>query len=133
MKAIIVLDALENRAKVQRVGEDADIMRTIYRLIGCDCVQMLPLYPNRIPKGFLALCDENTYGKAEIFNPLASWIHGADEHGQPICNNVIVWKEIPEDVDFMTAEEARQICKDLNDRADEIFDLTMFAVTGARQ
>lgn len=33
----------------------------------------------------------------------------------------------------MTAEEARKICKDLNSRADEIFDLTMFATMGIRK
>ena len=90
------------------------------------------LHPGRLPKGFVAFADEDLYGKMQIFNPLASWIHGADEHGQPICNDVIIWKEIPEDVDFMTAEEARQICKDLNDRAEENFALTMDAVCGKR-
>jgi len=133
MKAIIVLDALENQAKVQRVGDDADIMRTIYGLIGCDCVQMLPLYPDRIPKGFLALCDENTYGKAEIFNPLASWLYGCDDHGACVTRNAVIVKEIPEDFDFMTEEEARKICDDLNAKADDIFIVTMDAVVRARR
>ena len=133
MKAIIVLDALENQAKVQRVGDDADIMRTIYRLIDCRTVQMLPLYPDRIPKGFLALCDEDTYGKAEIFNPLASWLYGCDDHGACVTRNAVIAKEIPEDFDFMTEEEARKICDDLNAKADDIFIVTMDAVVRARR
>ena len=133
MKYCVVLDALENRAKVLRCLNDAEVLQTCYDVIHCNHVENVILHPGRLPEGFVAFADEDLYGKMQIFNPLASWIHGTDEHGQPICNNVIVWKEVPDDVDFMTAEEARQICKDLNDRADEIFDLTMFAVTGARQ
>ena len=133
MKAIIVLDALENRAKVQRVGEDADIMRTIYRLIDCRTVQLLPLYPDRIPKGYIALVDENDHGKVQIFNPLASWLYGCDDHGACITRNAVIVKEIPEDFDFMTEEEARKICKDLNARAEEIFTVTMDAVVRARR
>ena len=133
MRACVVLEALTNRAKVVRVLNDAEVMPTIYQLIGCDTVQMIPLYPDRIPKGFIALCDENTYGKMEIFNPLASWLYGADDHGQFVTRNAVIMKTIPDDFDFMTVEEAREICKSLNDRAEEIFDLTMFKVVAARQ
>ena len=133
MRACVVLEALTNRAKVVRVLNDAEVMPTIYQLIGCDTVQLIPLYPDRIPKGFIALCDENTYGKMEIFNPLASWLYGADDHGQFVTRNAVIMKTIPDDFDFMTVEEAREICKSLNDRAEEIFDLTMFKVVAARQ
>lgn len=133
MKAIIVLDAIENQAKVQRVGDDADIMRTIYRLIDCRTVQMLPLYPDRIPKGYMALVDENDHGKVQIFNPLASWLYGCDDHGACVTRNAVIVKEIPEDFDFMTEEEARKICDDLNAKADDIFIVTMDAVVRARR
>ena len=133
MRACVVLEALTNRAKVVRVLNDAEVMPTIYQLIGCDTVQLIPLYPDRIPEGYIALCDENTYGKMEIFNPLASWLYGADDHGQFVTRNAVIMKTIPDDFDFMTVEEAREICKSLNDRAEEIFDLTMFKVVAARQ
>lgn len=133
MKYCVVLSALENRAKVLRCLNDAEVLQTCYDVIRCQTVENVILHPGRLPNGFVAFADENIMDKMKIFNPLASWIHGADEHGQPICNDVIIWKATPEDVDFMTAEEARQICKDLNDRADEIFDLTMFAVCGNRE
>lgn len=132
MKYCVVLSAMENKAKVLRCFNDAEVLQTCYDVIHCDQVENVILHPGRLPKGFVAFADEDLYGKMQIFNPLASWIHGADEHGQPICNDVIIWKEIPEDVDFMTAEEARQICKDLNDRAEDIFALTMDAVCGKR-
>ena len=133
MKAIIVLDALENQAKVQRVGDDADIMRTIRGLIDCRTVQLLPLCPDRIPKGYLALVDENDHEKVQIFNPLASWLYGCDDHGACVTRNAVIVKEIPEDFDFMTEEEARKICDDLNAKADDIFIVTMDAVVRARR
>ena len=132
MKYCVVLSALENRAKVLRCLNDAEVLQTCYDAIHCRTVENVILHPGRLPDGFVAFADEDLYGKMKIFNPLASWIHGADEHGQPICNDVIIWKATPEDVDFMTAEEARQICKDLNDRAEEIFTMTMDAVCGSR-
>ena len=132
MKYCVVLSALENRAKVLRCLNDAEVLQTCYDVIRCQTVENVILHPGRLPDGFVAFADENIMDKMKIFNPLASWIHGADEHGQPICNDVIIWKTTPEDVDFMTAEEARQICKDLNDRAEEIFTMTMDAVCGSR-
>ena len=132
MKYCVVLSALENRAKVLRCLNDAEVLQTCYDVIHCQTVENVILHPGRLPNGFVAFADENIMDKMKIFNPLASWIHGADEHGQPICNDVIIWKATPEDVDFMTADEARQICKDLNDRAEEIFTMTMDAVCGSR-
>ncbi len=132
MKYCVVLSALENKAKVLRCLNDAEVLQTCYDVIRCQTVENVILHPGRLPNGFVAFADENIMDKMKIFNPLASWIHGADEHGQPICNDVIIWKTTPEDVDFMTADEARQVCKDLNDRADEIFTMTMDAVCGSR-
>lgn len=132
MKACVVLDAMMNIAKVVNVADDADILKTLYRLIDCDTVQLIPLYPDRIPEGYVALCDENTYGKTEIFNPLASWLYGADDHGQFITRNAVILKEIPDDFDFMTEEEAQSIAAPLNDRAEQIFTQTMDAIVNVR-
>ena len=128
MKYTVLLDAMQNKARVIRCLNDADLLETCYNLIGCRTVENIILEPGRLPEGFVAFADEDIRGDVAIYNPLASWLHGTDIHGQPICNNVLIWKEIPEDVDFMTAEEARQIANDLNARAQEIFDLTMFKI-----
>ena len=133
MKAYVLLEAMTNSAKVIRVMNDVDVMQAMYATIGCDTVQLIPLYPDRIPKGYAALCDEDVYGKEKVFNPLASWLYGADSHGQIVTRNAVIIKSIPEDFDFMTVEEARKIAKDLNDRAEEIFDLTVFKVFASRQ
>ena len=126
MNYCVLLDCLANQAKpIQRVKKTG-LLQTAYDLIGCDTVQLVPLYPDRLPKDYEAVCDENSYGKTQIFNPLASWLYGCDDHGSPIVNNVVIFKVKKDDFAWMTEEEARQIADDLNARAEEIFDLTMF-------
>ena len=133
MNYCVLLDCLENRAvPVQRVGKTG-LLQTAYNLISCDSVQLVPLYPDRLPKGYEALCDEETYGKIRIANPLASWLYGCDDHGVPIVNNVVIFKVKRDDFAWMTEEEAKAICEDLNARAEEIFDLTMFKAMATRK
>lgn len=132
MNYCILLDAIENRAKIIPV-ENEPILQTAYHLMNCDTVQLVPLYPNRLPKGYEAVCDGDTFGKTLFFNPLASWLYGCDDHGAPITNNVVIFKVSCDDFVWMTEDEARKIADDLNARADEIFDLTMFKAMTARQ
>lgn len=133
MNYCVLLDCLSNRAKPIQQVKKTGILKTAYDLISCDHVQLVPLYPDRLPKGYEAVCDEETYGKTQIFNPLASWLYGCDDHGVPIVNNVIIFKVKKDDFTWMTEEEAKAICEDLNARAEEIFDLTMFKVMTARE
>jgi len=131
MKCCILLDAVENVAKVIPVKKGTKLLQTAYSLMGCDSVQLIPLYPDRLPKGYEAITDENTFGKTKIFNPLASWLYGCDDHGSPIVNNVVIFKVKRDDFTLMEEDEARKIAEDLNSRADEIYDLTMFKVMTA--
>ena len=134
MKYCVLLDAMANEAKPVPYPESTDLLSVAYELIGCDTVQLVPVYPGRLPKGFDAVCDENRHpDEIQIFNPLASWLYGTDDHGAPITKNVVIFKVKRDDFALMTEEEARKICKDLNSRADEIFDLTMFATMGIRK
>lgn len=133
MKYCVLLDAMANEAKAMAFPENVDLLAIAYDLIHCDTIQLVPLYPDRLPKGFDAVCDENRYpDELQIFNPLASWLYGTDDHGIPITKNVVIFKVRKDDFALMSEEEARKICKDLNDRADEIFDLTMFKVMATR-
>lgn len=129
MNYCVLLDCLENRAvPVQRVGKTS-LLQTAYNLISCDSVQLVPLYPDRLPKGYEALCDEETYGKIRIVNPLASWLYGCDDHTVPIVNNVVIFKTCEDDFVWMNEEEALKIADDLNARADEILRLIMGRLT----
>jgi len=133
VKALIILDASTNQARVERVPDKMDVLQACYKYIGCDTVQLFPVVKDRLPEGYVALCDEDVHGKYALFNPMASWLYGADDHGQYVTRNAVILKEIPEDFDFMTEEEAQTISADLNARAWEIFDLTMFRVLECQQ
>lgn len=132
MKCCILLDAIENTAKAIPIKRGENLLQKAYQLMNCDTVQLVPLYPDRLPEGYEAVCDENTYGKLTIFNPLASWLYGCDDHGATISNNVVIFKVKRDDFCLMEEDEARKICDDLNARAEEIFDLTMFKAMTAR-
>ena len=134
MKYCILLDAVENAAKIVPVKKGTKLLQMAYGLMNCDAVQLVPLYPDRLPKGFEAICDEDTFGKMKIFNPLASWLYGCDDHGATISNNVVIFKLNKRGDDFclMEEDEAHQIADDLNARANEIYDLTMFKAMTAR-
>lgn len=129
MKRCVLLDAYENRAKPVGVPKGKKLLQTAYDLIGCDTVQLVPIYPDRLPKGFEALCDEDVHGKPRMINALASWIYGCDDHATPILNNVVIFKTKVDDLTWMTEEEAQQIADDLNGRADEILRLIMGRLT----
>lgn len=128
MKYCVVLNALSNLAQPVMCAEETGVLQTCYDLIDCDTIQLVPLYPGRLPKGYIAVCDEDTYGKMEIFNPLASWLYGTDEHGQPIVRDAVILKETEEDMIFMEEDEARKLSADLNEKAEEVFNKTMNAV-----
>lgn len=136
MKYCVLLDAMENRAKALPIKPGVSLLQTAYTAMGCDQVQLIPLYPDRLPKGYEAVTDENLMlkdGVMKIFNPLASWLYGCDDHGTPILNNVVIFKVNGYNFAGMTEEEAERIAGDLNARADEIFDLTMFKAMTAQQ
>ena len=112
MKYCVLLDAMANEAKPVPYPESTDLLSVAYELIGCDTVQLVPIYPDRLPKGFDAVCDENRLDtEIQIFNPLASWLYGCDDHGVPITKNVVIFKVKRDNFALMTEEEARKICK----------------------
>lgn len=129
MKSCVLLDAYENLAKPVGVPKGNDFLKTAYELIGCRSIQLVPLYPDRLPKGYEAVCDEDIYGKPRMLNALASWLNGCDDHGAPIINNVIIFRIKKQDFAWMTEEEARKLADDLNARADEILRQIMDKVT----
>ena len=137
MKYCVLLSQTDEPAKIVPCTTD-DVLVTCYQLIDCDTVQLVPNYPDRLPKGYEALCDENTYGKSLFINPLASWIYGADEHGAGIFGKAVVLKTVrndegEEDLAFMTEDEAKALAEELNKDFENKYDLvifnTMFAIT----
>lgn len=112
--------------------ENEDVLKACYRLIDCRTVQLVPGYPDRLPDGYEALCDEDNYGKTSFINPLASWIYGADDHGAAIMGNVVILKVIQtedgEDLAFMTEEEATSLAEALNTDFKTKYDQVVYNV-----
>ena len=130
MSYAVLLCQTDNRAKI--IQCEGDVLHECYRVIDCDSVQLVPEYPGRLPKGYEAVCDENTWGKTLFINPLASWIYGADIHGAAIMGNAVVLKIIDtkdgEDLAFMTEEEATALAEELNKDFETKYDLAVFTV-----
>ena len=65
MKYWVLLDAMENRAKALPIKPGVSLMQTAYKAMGCDQVQLVPVYPDRLPKGYEAITDENLMTSVE--------------------------------------------------------------------
>ena len=114
MRYCVLLNAESQKAEPVKAKSGESLMKIAHRLIECDMLQLLPLYPGRLPNGYAAVCDENVYGKYSAINPIASWLYGSDEHGAPVVRNVVVFRLRKDDFGWMTAEEATAIADGLN-------------------
>ena len=114
MRYCVLLDAMGRKAVPVKAKSGESLMKIAHRLIECETLQLVPLYPDRLPKGYAAVCDENAYGKFSAINPIASWLYGADEHGAPVVRNAVVFRLRRDDFGWMTAEEATAIADGLN-------------------
>lgn len=135
MNYCVVLSQTDEPAKVVRCPNNPEsILKVCYSLIGCECntVQLVPKWEDRLPAGYEALCDENTWGKTLFINPLASWIYGTDVHRSAIMGNVVIMKTVETedaaDLGFMTESEAQAIADDLNKDYETKYDLVVFNV-----
>lgn len=128
MKYCVLLNAETRRAEPVKAKSSESISQFAYRLMDCDLMQLLPLYPGRLPKGYAAVCDENAYGKYSIINPIASWLYGADEHGSPVVRNAVVLRLRRDDFGWMSPEEATAIADGLNAVSDETINRMLFNI-----
>ena len=75
------------------------------------------VYPQRLPKGFVMVVNEESKLKNLPINEAGSYLYGSDAHGDYIAGNVIILKlgyyEGEPDVIGMSDDEAIEIMKDL--------------------
>lgn len=114
MRYCVLLNAETQKAEPVKAKSGESLMKIAHRLIDCDTLQLIPLYPDRLPRGYAAVCDENAYGKFSVINPIASWLYGADEHGAPVVRNAVVFRLRRDDFGWMEPEEATAIADGLN-------------------
>ena len=84
--------------------------------IGCDYIEAV--YPQGLSEPNMMVVDEEGLLKEKpLVNFIASWLYGTQEHGHPICGDVLVMqnKLTPEGLDIVgiPEEEARALLKEL--------------------
>ena len=75
--------------------------------------------PRRLRKGLIMIVNEEGLLHGLPINPMASWLYGADKHGQPIVGNVIILEEGlykgEPDIVGISDEEAADVAAELTD------------------
>ena len=49
--------------------------------------------PEKLPRGYALICDEEGLMNDKPINPFASWLYGFEKHGQPIVGDILIVKE----------------------------------------
>ncbi len=62
-----------------------------YETIGCECIDIV--MAKRLPEPYRMVVDDEGIVRGLPINPRASWLYGADIHGNPICGDVLILKE----------------------------------------
>lgn len=64
----------------------------LQKAIDCDCIDIV--HASNLPSPYCMVVDDESLLKEKpIINLVASYLYGADEHGQPICGDVIIMKD----------------------------------------
>ena len=83
----------------------------VEKLIGCDMIEIVR--PEKLPRKFVMLIDEEGKLKPNSINPICSWLYGTEHHGDPIVGNAMIVKEtfVNGEMDFcgMTVEELEEL------------------------
>ena len=76
-----------------------------YSTIGCEFVDIVPAYAlerDYNMKGFDLVVDDEGLILGKPINPLASFLYGYLEHGQPLCGDVLVCKRVETPEGYIT-------------------------------
>lgn len=72
---------------------ETDVVRWCYQQIDCDLVEVVR--PKGLPEGMVLVCDEEFLLKDKpVLNPLASYLYGMQDHGNPICGDCVLMREV---------------------------------------
>lgn len=80
------------RPKVIDLDERVQLYVAMREAIGCEMVEIVR--PKGLKGEYCFVCDESALLKDKpVINALASYLYGYCNHGNPICNTVLVMKE----------------------------------------
>lgn len=97
--------------------------------IGCDMVEIVGCAMNELGEKYCMVCDEEFLLKGKpIINPLASYFYGLQDHGQPLCGDVLIMKNhfTPEGVDTvgLEQEDLEHIYRIIHNRIRDAINVT---------
>lgn len=81
------------------------LFQSMQEVIGCDCVEIVN--SAILGEKYCMVCDEEFLLKNKpVVNPIASYLYGMKEHGQPLCGDVLVMKNkfTPDGIDTVGLE-----------------------------
>lgn len=75
---------------------DEKLLAFCYRQIECDCIEIVR--PEILPEPYIMIVDEEGLLRdTPVLNFIASYLHGAQNHGQPIVGKALIMKEVETD------------------------------------
>ena len=96
--------------KVMACDSGKDIFDIGREAIGCDWIELVEAEP-LAKDGLLMMIDEE--GKLKpggtLINATASALYGTEQHGDPIMGNAVIVRTTGENLELLTAGEARQL------------------------
>lgn len=104
--------------------EDDKHLPWYYEQIGCDMIEIV--CSKYLPENCVMVVDEEALLKEYCFvNFLASWLYGVMDHGQPICGDVLimreVWTEEGADIDGIPEDEAKAFAEGIENEWPMVF------------
>ena len=91
------------------------LMDEMRKVIDADTLELVR--PQKLDREYVMLVDERGRLKEKNYvNVVASWLYGAEQHGEPIVGHAVILKAIPQNFTYMTYDEAKTVWRDLMDK-----------------
>lgn len=98
MKGIVITPAME--ISVQ------DFSDLLYESLGTAVGGYIEhVLPKHLERPYCLICNEEGLLKELPVNPIASWLYGIQEHGQPIVGTVVLMKDEAQDIVGLSGED----------------------------
>lgn len=82
----------------------------------CECDMIEAVNPRGLEYPYMFVCDEEYLFKDRpMLNHIASYLYETQDHGHPICGNVVVLRQGRSDFQLMTKDEAETMAKKLRE------------------
>ena len=113
---LVVMSDEKVKPDLIKLPYKADIMKILKMVIRTEIVESV--HPEKLDcSRFLMLVDKNS----RMFDPprgyvnvLASYLYGTEKHFEPIIGKAVIVKLIPENFDYLSFDEAVEICEMLH-------------------